>query len=94
MSAVASLEEFESLLNESLELATPDEGSVVRGTVLAVEAGHAIVDIGYKMEGRVDLKEFQKYGEDADIAPGDTVEVYLERVENARGEAVISRDKA
>ena len=94
MSANASMEEFESLLKESLELETPEEGAVVKGQVLAIEAGQAIIDIGYKMEGRVELKEFAKPGHDAEIAVGDTVEVYLERVENAKGEAVISRDKA
>ncbi len=94
MAANASMEDFEALLNESFELVTPDEGSVVKGTVLAVEAGQAIIDIGYKMEGRVELKEFAKPGHDPEIEVGDTVEVYLERVENARGEAVLSRDKA
>ena len=94
MSANAMMDEFEALLNESYELETPTEGSVVKGRVLAVEAGQAIIDIGYKMEGRVDLKEFAKPGHDPEITVGDTVEVYLERVENARGEAVISRDKA
>ncbi|MEL7463605.1 MAG: 30S ribosomal protein S1 [Pseudomonadota bacterium] len=92
--AKATMEEFEALLNESFELETPDEGSVVKGTVLAIEAGQAIIDIGYKMEGRVELKEFAKPGHDAEIGVGDTVEVYLDRVENARGEAVLSRDKA
>ncbi|MFT5638356.1 MAG: small subunit ribosomal protein S1 [Paracoccaceae bacterium] len=94
MSASASMDEFEALLNESFELDTPDEGSVVKGTILAIEAGQAIIDIGYKMEGRVDLKEFASPGQDAEIEVGDTVEVFLERVENARGEAVVSRDKA
>ncbi len=94
MSASATMEEFEALLNESFELDTPDEGSVVKGTVLAIEAGQAIIDIGYKMEGRVELKEFAAPGQDPEIEVGDTVEVYLERVENARGEAVVSRDKA
>ena len=94
MSANASMDEFEALLNESFELVTPDEGSVVKGTVLAIEAGQAIIDIGYKMEGRVELKEFAKPGHPPEIEIGDEVEVYLERVENARGEAVISRDKA
>jgi small subunit ribosomal protein S1 len=94
MPAAASKEDFEALLNETFELKTPDEGSVVKGTVLAIEAGQAVIDVGYKMEGRVDLKEFAQPGKPAEIAPGDVVEVYLERVENARGEAVISRDKA
>ncbi|WP_240910373.1 30S ribosomal protein S1 [Pontivivens nitratireducens] len=88
------MEDFEALLNESFELTTPEEGTVVKGTVIAIEAGQAIIDIGYKMEGRVELKEFAQPGQEAEIAPGDEVEVYLERVENARGEAVISRDKA
>lgn len=90
----ASMEEFEALLNDSLEIDTPQEGSVVKGKVIAVEAGQAIIDVGYKMEGRVDLKEFANPGEQAEIEVGDEVEVYLDRVENARGEAVISRDKA
>ena len=91
---MASMEEFEALLQESFEIDTPDEGSVVKGTVLAIEAGQAIIDIGYKMEGRVELKEFSAPGQPPEIEVGDSVEVFLERVENARGEAVISRDKA
>jgi small subunit ribosomal protein S1 len=88
------MEEFEALLNESFEMDTPDEGSVVKGRVLAIEAGQAIIDIGYKMEGRIDLKEFANPGEAPDLSVGDEVEVFLDRVENARGEASISRDKA
>jgi small subunit ribosomal protein S1 len=94
MSSKASMAEFEALLNESLEIDTPSEGSVVRGKVIAIEAGQAIIDVGYKMEGRVDLKEFAGPGEAPEVAVGDMVEVYLERVENARGEAVVSREKA
>ncbi|SEN11691.1 SSU ribosomal protein S1P [Paracoccus alcaliphilus] len=94
MCAKATMEEFEALLNESFEIDTPDEGSVVKGRVIAIEAGQAIIDVGYKMEGRVDLKEFANPGEEAQLAVGDEVEVYLDRVENARGEASISREKA
>ncbi len=94
MAHTTSMEEFEALLNESLDIDTPSEGSVVKGKVIAIEAGQAIIDVGYKMEGRVDLKEFANPGETAEIQVGDEVEVYLDRVENARGEAVISRDKA
>ncbi|PTV97727.1 SSU ribosomal protein S1P [Rhodobacter aestuarii] len=94
MCAKATMEEFEALLQESFEIDTPQEGSVVKGKVIAIEAGQAIIDVGYKMEGRVDLKEFSNPGEAPSIAVGDEVEVYLDRVENARGEAVISREKA
>ncbi|MBC9245871.1 30S ribosomal protein S1 [Paracoccus sp. 11-3] len=94
MCAKTTMEEFEALLNESFEIDTPEEGSVVKGKVIAIEAGQAIIDVGYKMEGRVDLKEFANPGEEAKLAVGDEVEVYLDRVENARGEASISREKA
>ena len=94
MAKAATMEEFEALLNESFEIDTPDEGSVVKGKVIAIEAGQAIIDVGYKMEGRVDLKEFAAPGEEPNLSVGDEVEVYLDRVENARGEASISREKA
>ncbi|WP_375254458.1 30S ribosomal protein S1 [Yoonia sp.] len=89
-----TMEEFEALLNESFEMDTPAEGSVVKGKVIAIEAGQAIIDVGYKMEGRVDIKEFANPGEEAELAVGDTVEVFLRQVENARGEAVITREMA
>ena len=94
MAASVSMEDFEKLLNETFELITPQEGSVVKGTVLAIEAGQAIIDIGYKMEGRIDVKEFAQPGRSSEIAVGDVVEVFLDRVENVRGEAVLSREKA
>ncbi|AGI69379.1 30S ribosomal protein S1 [Octadecabacter antarcticus 307] len=88
------MEEFEALLTESFEIDTPKEGSVVKGKVIAIEAGQAIIDVGYKMEGRVDIKEFADPGEVPEIAVGDVVEVFLRSSENARGEAVISREMA
>ena len=94
MCAKATMEEFEALLEESFDVDTPDEGSVVKGKVIAIEAGQAIIDVGYKMEGRVDIKEFANPGQAPEIEVGDMVEVFLERVENAHGEAVISREKA
>ena len=90
----ASMEEFEALLQESFEIDTPDEGTVVKGRVIAIEAGQAIIDVGYKMEGRVELKEFANPGEAPEIEVGDEVEVFLRQVENAKGEAVISREMA
>ena len=94
MAQHTSMEEFEALLNESFEMDTPEEGSVVKGKVIAIEAGQAIIDVGYKMEGRVDLKEFANPGETPDISVGDEVEVFLRSAENSRGEAVISREMA
>jgi small subunit ribosomal protein S1 len=87
-------DDFEALLMESLESTNMTEGYVVKGTVTAIENDMAIVDVGLKTEGRVPLKEFGAPGQDHGLSVGDEVEVYLERVENALGEAVLSRDKA
>jgi small subunit ribosomal protein S1 len=92
--ATPSMADFETMLNASLEGQSPQEGSVIRGTVVAVENDFAVIDVGLKTEGRVALKEFSMPGQPANVNVGDEVEVYLERVENAMGEAVLSRDKA
>ena len=95
METANNMAEFEALLEKSFESGTPKENTVVNGTIIAIEAGQAIIDIGYKMEGRVDVREFTTAAnKDEELKIGDQVEVYLERVENARGEAVVSREKA
>jgi len=94
MEQTPTVEDFAALLEESFETNTLAEGSVVKGTVVAIEKDMAVIDVGLKTEGRVAMREFGGHGRDGGPAIGDEVEVYLERVENALGEAVISRDKA
>src|SRR3954466_2515028 len=90
----SSREDFASLLEESFRQHEVQEGSVVKGRVVAIEKDVAVIDIGAKTEGRVALKEFAGPGRDGTVHVGDEVEVYVERIENALGEAVLSRDKA
>src|ERR1700730_1484922 len=98
MASIQSLtptrEDFTALLNETYGDDEAFEGSVVKGLVVAIEKDVAVIDLGLKTEGRVALKEFHGPGRESKLAVGDEVEVYLERIENALGEAVISRDKA
>lgn len=82
-------ENFADLFESSLGT-EKKEGSVVTGKVISIEKGVAIVDIGMKTEGRLPLREFAS----VQIKPGDNVEVYLERIENRNGQAVVSREKA
>jgi len=89
-----SRDDFAALLDESLGGRDFMEGQVVHGKVVAIEKDFAIVDVGLKTEGRVPLKEFGMDEGRPALKAGDTVEVFLERVENAMGEAVISREKA
>jgi small subunit ribosomal protein S1 len=92
--AAPSREDFAKLLEESFSHGSPQEGTVVRGKVVGIEKDMAVIDVGAKTEGRVALREFAGPGRQSTIKVGDEVEVYLERVENALGEAVLSRDKA
>ncbi|PBB97916.1 30S ribosomal protein S1 [Mesorhizobium sp. WSM3862] len=87
-------DDFASMLEESFTAGHSGEGQVVRGTITAIEKDMAIIDVGLKVEGRVPLKEFGAKGKDSALKVGDTVEVYVERIENALGEAMLSREKA
>jgi small subunit ribosomal protein S1 len=93
-SAAPSREDFAALLDESFGNGNLQEGSVIKGTVVGIEKDVAVIDVGLKTEGRVPLREFSGPGRANELKVGDSVEVYLERVENALGEAVLSRDKA
>ncbi|WP_114393256.1 30S ribosomal protein S1 [Oleisolibacter albus] len=87
-------ESFAALLEESFGAADSLEGTVVKGKVLRVENDQVLIDVGLKSEGRVALKEFAVPGQPVELKAGDTVEVYLERMEDKNGEAVLSREKA
>src|SRR5271169_2960690 len=87
-------EDFAALLDESFGNGNLQEGSVIKGTIVGIEKDVAVIDVGLKTEGRVPLKEFSMPGRPADLSVGDEVDVYLERVENSMGEAVLSREKA
>jgi small subunit ribosomal protein S1 len=87
-------EDFAAMLAESFLTHDVVEGSVVKGIVTAIEKDSAVIDVGLKVEGRVPLKEFGSKGKDGALNVGDEVEVYVERVENAVGEAMLSREKA
>ncbi len=89
-----STEDFASLFEASMATELPLEGSVLRGQIVAFEKDLAVVDVGLKTEGRIPVKEFGSMYRDGDLKVGDTVEVYVERIENALGEAVLSREKA
>ncbi len=88
------MEDFEALLNESLGENASLEGTVIKGTVIAVRNDHVVVDVGLKSEGRVALKEFTKAGEDPELKPGDPIDVFIERYEDRDGNIILSRDKA
>src|SRR5579859_4382975 len=92
--AEGTKESFAALLEESLGSGSGLEGTVVKGRVIAIENDMVLIDVGLKSEGRVALKEFTPAGKAPEIKAGDTVEVYLERMEDKNGDAQLSREKA
>ncbi|EZP52645.1 MULTISPECIES: 30S ribosomal protein S1 [Sphingomonas] len=89
-----SRDDFAAMLDDMFGGADSFEGRVVHGTVTAIENDLAVIDVGLKSEGRVPLREFAAPGQKADLKVGDEVEVYVDRVENMHGEAMLSRDRA
>ena len=90
----SGLDEFEALLSESFGNEVSIEGSVVKGTIVSIEGDSALIDVGLKSEGRVALREFTSPGQEHGLKAGDLVEVYVERMEDRNGEAMLSREKA
>lgn len=87
-------ESFAALLENSLGNCNTLEGKVIKGTVISIEKDIVLVDVGLKSEGRIPLKEFSEHGQAPQLNVGDIVEVYLERMEDRNGDAILSREKA
>ena len=94
LTANPTQESFSDLLDQSFQEMASIEGSVVSGTVLSIEKDMILIDVGLKSEGRVPLREFATDDGDVIIKVGDIVEVYIERLEDINGHAVLSREKA
>ncbi|TAN67711.1 MAG: S1 RNA-binding domain-containing protein, partial [Magnetospirillum sp.] len=93
-SALAQVDDFAALLDETLGTGGSFEGSVITGLIVGIDGDFAVIDVGLKSEGRVPLKEFATAGRNADIKAGDNVDVFVERYEDRNGEVVLSREKA
>ena len=87
-------ENFVAMLEETFSEGHLSEGSVVKGTVIAIEGDSVLIDVGLKSEGRVGVREFTNPSGEIEISNGDIIDVYLERMEDRNGEAVLSREKA
>jgi len=92
--ATMSDENFVAMLEETFGEGNLSEGSVIKGTVIAIEGDSVLIDVGLKSEGRVGVREFTGPSGEIEIANGDIIDVYLERIEDSNGEAVLSREKA
>ncbi len=87
-------DDFAAMLEASLGKNQSFEGRVVKGIVTGIENDLAVIDVGLKSEGRIPLREFAGLDGKHGLTVGDEVEVFVDRVENANGEAMLSRDRA
>ena len=86
--------EFDTLLAQSIEKSNLKEGSIIKGIITEIEDDAVIVDIAAKVEGRISKREFSFQKENKELAVGDEIDVYLEKIENHNGECILSRSKA
>ncbi len=86
--------EFDSLLAESINNNNIKEGTIIKGTIAEIEDDAIIVDIGAKVEGRISKREFAFQKDQKELSIGDTIDVYLDKIENHNGECILSRSKA
>lgn len=87
-------ENFAQLFEESLKEVETRPGSIIKGTVVAIEKDLVLVDAGLKSESAIPAEQFFNSEGKLDIAVGDTVEVALDAVEDGFGETILSREKA
>ncbi len=86
--------EYDTLIANSLKNSSAKEKSITKGRVISIENEIVTIDVGLKSEGRVPLSEFSRPGQKSDIEVGDETEVFIENVDNANGETLLSREKA
>ena len=93
-SSVKHSNEFDTLLTQSIENSNLKEGSIIKGIITEIEDDAVIVDIAAKVEGRISKREFSFQKDSKELAVGDEIDVYLEKIENHNGECILSRSKA
>ena len=86
--------EYDTLISKSLENSSAKEKSIALGKIVSIENDIVTIDVGLKSEGRVPLNEFNRPGQSSEIQVGDEIEVFIENVDNANGETLLSREKA
>ena len=86
--------EYDSLITNSLKNSSAKEKSITTGKIISIENDIVTIDVGLKSEGRVPLNEFSRPGQKSEVEVGDETEVFIENVDNANGETLLSREKA
>ena len=90
----SSQKEFESLLNEDFKDRTLKEGEIIKATITEISKSFIVCDVKAKMESMIPIEEFKNDDELSKLKVGSKIDVFLERIENFKGQIVVSREKA
>ena len=90
----SSQKEFQALLNEDFKDRKLKEGEIIKATVTEVTKNFVVCDVKAKMECMIPVEEFKNDNELSELKVGSKIDVFLERIENFKGEIVVSREKA
>jgi small subunit ribosomal protein S1 len=85
-------EDFQTLYEESLKAV--EEGQILKGTVINITPDHVTVDVGYKCEGQIPIREFYRRDQRPDVKIGDRINVLIEKKANEEGLLILSKEKA
>ncbi len=86
-------DEFRTLFEESIRLVKP--GGIVKGKVVGITQSHVVVDVGYKTEGQISVKEFMDRTGELQVKVGDEVDVFFDTLEDEEnGGIILSRERA
>ena len=94
LSKKLSNEEYEALISKTFEGTKVKEKTIVSGKVVSLENDLVTIDVGSKSEGRIPVSEFHRPGQKPEMNIGDSYDVFIENVDNANGETILSREKA
>lgn len=87
-------ESFAQLFEESLKTIKTRPGSIIQGTIVAIEKDTVLVDAGLKSESAIPSEQFKNAQGFLDIKIGDKIDVALDAIEDGFGETLLSREKA
>ena len=88
------MENFAQLFEESLKEIETRPGSIIKGTVVAINKDNVIVDAGLKSESVISIDQFRNTAGEVDINVGDVIDVALDATDDGFGETILSREKA
>jgi len=89
-----SNEDFGKLIDSSFQDNKQYEKKILKGNVISINKDNIIIDVGLKSEGKIPMSEFSRMNKESEIKVGDTIDVFVDNLDDNNGEIRLSREKA